>query len=374
MADEREFPDVDFVETDTNTILRELVADYEATFGRTLAIVDPVYQLMLWFASVLSQERSYTNIAAKRNLPRYSDGEYLDSLSEIFNDISRKAATPAQATFRFTLGETVNESVLIPEGTEITTTDGSIIFATAEEAEIPAGALFVDVDAECTEEGTAGNGYAIGTVSSLTEQIPYVDGVKNINVTANGTDEESDDELYNRGRESYEGYTTEGTKGAYRYLIMKHNPAVTDVYVHELSPGQAGITILMEDGVPSNDTVEDIQEYLDSDEIRGVTDHPVVSPASPVPYSIELKYYGADRPAVGGEELSTLVSSAVQDYIEWQQGKLGRRINPSKLIASVIRAGADRIEVAAPVEKILEANQCAVLTGTPVLIYGGVDD
>lgn len=374
MADERTFPDVDFLETDTNLIVNELVADYEQAFERTLAPADPIYQLILWLASIISQERMICNIAIKRSLPRYSDGEYLDSISELFYGISRQEATPATATFRFSVGEEpLDEAILIPEGTEITT-DGTVTFATTDEAEIPAGSLYVDVNAECESPGTVGNDYAPGQINSIMSDIPFVEEVYNITTSANGMDEESDSELYNRGRESYEGYTTEGTKGAYEYLVKKYNPAVVDVDVHELEPGETGVTILMDGGPPTEEVVADLQEYLSSDEIRGITDQPIVSAPTPVEYSIELTYYGAERPAPGGQELSTLVEEAVLEYIEWQGAKLGRRINPGRLQAYLLKAGAERVTITSPTEQALTKEQCAVLDGTPTLVYGGEDE
>jgi phage-related baseplate assembly protein len=374
MADERVFPDVSFIDTDTNSIVNEMVADYEEAFGRTLAPADPIYQLILWNASIISQERSLVNIAIKRNLPRYAEGEYLDSDSEFFYGISRQEATPATATFRFSVEEPLDEAVLIPEGTEITT-DGTIVFATTEEAEIPAGGTYVDVDAECQTPGIDGNGYAVGAINNLMSDIPFVETVENITVSANGTEEESDDELYTRGRESYEGFTTEGTIGAYKYLVKAYNAAVVDVVARELEPGQSGITFLLAGGVPSEAAVRDMQEYLESDEIRGLTDHPIVSAPTPVPYTIELTYYGAERPAPGGRELRELVEEAVQSYIEWQGEKLGRRINPGKLAAAIYKIGADRVEIVSPAaERTLEKTECAVLSGTPILTYGGVDE
>ena len=373
MADERVFPDVDFVETDTNTIVQETVDSYEENFGRTLATADPMRMLILWLCSIISHERSYINIAAKRNLPRYATGQYLDSLSELFFGIYRKAATPATTTLRFLVEEVLEETVVIPAGTEVTN-NGTIVFATIEDAEITPGTLYVDVDAECTEEGTIGNDYDVGSLSNMIEPIPYIDQVKNITVTEGGTDEETDDELYNRGRESYEGYSTAGTIGAYTYHIKDHNPSVADVVVRELNPGQVGITLLMDNGIPSQNVINDMQEYISSDEIRPLTDQVIVSAPTAVNFSVELTYYAAARPAIGGEELANAVSQAVQKYIDWQTGKLGRRINPGKLIAYVIQAGAERVDIVSPAARELSATECAVLTGTPALNYGGEDE
>lgn len=367
MADERAFPDVEFVETDTETIAEEMVESYEERYGRKLPQADPMRLLIMWFASIISQERSYINIAAKRNLPRYATGEYLDSLSELFYGVYRYSSTKATTTIRFTLPEALDSPVDIPAGTEITN-DGTITFATVEDSQIPAGSLYADVLAECTEEGTVGNGFAAGTIVNAVTPIAYGLTYSNLTTTAGGADDESDDDLYVRGRESYEGYSTAGTVGAYLYHVKAHNSSVKDAVVQELDPGQVGVTILLSNGIPSDAVVAEMQAYLRSDEIRPLGDEVIVSAPTGVNYSVELTWYG---PA--GNETANAVEEAIESYIEWQSGKLGRRINPDKLIAAVIRAGAERVTITYPTAQTLTNTQCAILSGTPDITYGGED-
>ena len=40
--------------------------------------------------------------------------------------------------------------------------------------------------------------------------------------------------------------------------------------------------------------------------------------------------------------------TAVQEYINWQCAKLGRDINPSKLISLLMQTGVKRVEVTSP--------------------------
>lgn len=370
MADDRNFPDVDFVETDTEQILNSLQESYEAELGRTLYPADPVKQLILWLASVISQERSYMNIAAKRNLPRYATGDYLDSLTEIFYGITRQEAKAATCTLKFTLSTVLAEDLTVPAGTEVTA-DGVITFATDEALTIAAGEISGSVAATCTTTGTGGNGFPAGTVATLVQQIAYIAGAENTDATTGGTDRETDSELYARARESYEGYSTAGTAGAYRYLALKHNEAVSDVVVTEGEPGETIVTILMNTGLPSAEELADMQEYLSGDDVRPVTDHVTVQAPTAVTFDVNVTYYGAARPAVGGKELSELVEEAANAYLQWQTGVLGRRINPGQLMYQLISAGAIRAEITSPAETELTDTQCAVFSGNLLLTYGG---
>ena len=61
MADNRTFPDVNFVETDTEGIKTGLVQGYEAITGRKLYPADPMRLFILWVADIIVQERALIN-------------------------------------------------------------------------------------------------------------------------------------------------------------------------------------------------------------------------------------------------------------------------------------------------------------------------
>jgi phage-related baseplate assembly protein len=372
MIDERTFPDVEFVETSTEKIVTELINSYETEFGRQLYPADPIYQLILWFASIISQERSLINIAAKRNLLRYADGKYLDSLADLYKGVTRREAEAAATTIRFTVASE-SPDVVIPSGT-IVTVDGTINFATNENIVILAGDMSGEVEATCTTAGTIGNGYQTGSINSLVDQIANITTAENTRESSGGLDRESDSSFYNRLRESNEGYSTAGTAGAYKYYATNCNDHVKDVFVNNGGPGKTIITILMDSGVPSEEEIAEMQTYLEDEDIRATTDNIIVQQPEVVPFRIKFTYYGDERPAVGGTELSELVEAATEQYVQWQTGKLGRRINPGRLISLVIQAGADRVEIEQPTSQELEKTSCSILEGEPEIIYGGDDE
>ena len=85
---DRKYPDIDFVETDTETIESNLIALYENFVqqvpGRERYKVYPASPERLfisWVANIIVQQRVIINETAKKNVPRYADGEYLDSLA-----------------------------------------------------------------------------------------------------------------------------------------------------------------------------------------------------------------------------------------------------------------------------------------------------
>lgn len=367
------FPDVEFVETDTQEIADELTESYETQMGVTLYPADPIRQLLLWFASCISLEHSYLNVAAKRNLPRYAEGAYLDSLAEIFYGVARQEAEAAETVLQFVLAEELDEELRIPAGTEATAGDG-ITFATTEDLIIPAGETTGTVGAECTESGTAGNGLAVGKIAVMVDQIAYVDSVTNTTQSAGGMDEETDEELYSRLRSSLEGYSTAGTAGSYEYQAMQYNSRITSVKAVQTGDGEVGVTFLTDSGLPTADEITEMQDWLSGDEIRALTDQVTVTAPDQVPFEIQLTYYGAKNPEPGGKTLEELVANAVSEYVTWQTQALGRRINPGKLLNMLYQAGAGYAVITKPTAQELDETECAVLSGTPSLVYGDGDE
>ena len=77
---DRKYPDIDFVETDTETIESNLIALYENFVqqvpGRERYKVYPASPERLfisWVANIIVQQRVIINETAKKNVPRYAD-------------------------------------------------------------------------------------------------------------------------------------------------------------------------------------------------------------------------------------------------------------------------------------------------------------
>ncbi len=154
----RGYPEISFVDTDTATLENALIQSYEAFTGRTLYPADPARLFILWVADIIIQERVNIDFSAKQNVPRYAEGEYLDSLAELFKDVYRLEPEKAKTTLRFTLSIPLEVATIIPAGTRATV-DGEIMFQTLETLTILAGDTSGDVAAECLTAGEIGNGF-----------------------------------------------------------------------------------------------------------------------------------------------------------------------------------------------------------------------
>ena len=369
----RGYPEISFVNTDTDTLVNALVKSYEKFTGRTLYPADPVQKFILWIADIIIQERILIDESAKQNVPRYAQGVYLDSLAEIFKDAYRLQPQAAATTFRFYLSTALPYQHLIPIGTRIAV-DGNIVFETTETLYIDAGKQSGDVPAICQQVGEIGNGFVPGQITQLVDVFPYYDRVENITVSAGGAEHETDSAFYERMRESMESFSTAGPSGAYIYHAKTASPLVADVAALSPTPGVADIRVLLRDGeLPTEEVLQEVQAQLSADKVRPLCDFVQVSAPDTVPLNIDATYY-IPKPSQNSAAVITAdVEKAVQDYIRWQTEKMGRDINPSVFVSYLMKTGIKRVVVRQPEYTVVPESEVAALNQCNVS-SGGVED
>ncbi len=367
------YPDINFVEIDTEKLVNDLISSYEVFTGRKLYPADPARLFILWIADIMIQERIVINESAKQNVPRYAEGEYLDSLAEIFKDTERLQAQPATTVLRFYISEKQPSAQVIPAGTRATV-DGEIIFETTETATIPCGDLYADVPAKCTITGIKGNGFVPGQISQIIDLFPFYQSVENITTTDGGADRESDTAFYERLRDSMESFSTAGPFGAYVYWTKTASARIKDVKPTSPEPGVVDIRILLENGeVPDKQMLQLVLDTLNCDKVRPFTDFVQVSAPDIVNYLIDVTYYISSQSESSTAVIQQNIKTALEQYKKWQSEKMGRDINPSKLSEMLMGAGIKRVEIRSPTFVHISDTAVAVLSGENV-IYGGVED
>lgn len=376
---DRKYPDIDFVETDTETIISSLIALYEymqQTAGKKNYKVYPASPERLfisYLASIIVQQRVLINETAKKNVPRYADGEYLDSLAELFKDIERLPASPASAIFRFYISAVQEQSVIIPKGTRISF-DGVIMFETEENLEIKAGSTYGDIKASCTTPGTVGNNLAAGQVKEIVDLFDYYQKAENITATSGGAEEEDDASFYERMRENMESFSTAGPLNGYIYFTKSVSAAVADVSATSPAPCVVDVRVLLQDGQePAEAVLQEIAEALNASDIRPMTDTVTVSVPEKVSFSVDVTFYISQPNSASASIIEAAVRQAVKDYILWQTSKMGRDINPSYLTAKIMEAGAKRVDVRQPEFAQVEETKVAALVSENVL-NGGIEN
>lgn len=375
-------PDVSFIDNlQLEDVELQMIKDYQDRYKEitgedvVLSRADPEALILYACAIQIFQELLYVDRAGKQDLLKYSYGTYLDNLAAM-KGIAREPAKAAKAKIRFTLSGLRTESVSIAAGTRVT--DGEVYFETLNYAEILAGEESVDVLCQCLTEGKTGNNLPVGTIRVLVDPIPYVATVANTEITSGGTDIEDDDSLRERVYIAPSKYSVAGPEGAYEYWVKTYNSSISDVLVYSEDVGSTPyvvqIEFIMAGGkLPNESMIMGLQDFLYNEQIRPLTDKVIVKAPDTVGYKIDVKYFVNRSDSGKASTIQAEVGAAIDEFILWQRSKIGRDINPSRLVQMMVAAGAKRVEVTYPIFQRIGKSNVAKLISKNVS-YGGIED
>ncbi|WP_028551763.1 baseplate assembly protein [Paenibacillus sp. UNC451MF] len=367
-----ELKDVQFVTADVTETTEKMITIFEALTERKLYPGDPVRLFLLSIGSIIVQQRALIDQTAKRNLLRYTSGDYLDHLGA-FAETPRLDAVAAITVLRFFLSAIRPDPVLIPIRTRVGVKGGSIVFETTEVKEIPPGSLFIDIPAICTLAGTAGNDFLPGQIVQIVDPIAFISQASNLTTTSGGANRESDDAYRVRIHEAPESFSVAGPSAGYRHWAKTVSSAIIDVAVYSPAPGEVHVVPLMDGGdVPSGSILTAVSTVCNDKTIRPLTDHVTVKAPTVVHYHVAIQYWIDINDAVDAARVQTAVTEAVNGFVLWQKSKLGRAINPSELVRRVMQAGARRVDITDLVHTPVGASEVAI-ADTIEIHYGGLE-
>lgn len=153
-----------------------------------------------------------------------------------------------------------------------------------------------------------------------------------------------------------------------------------DISIESILAGEVWIYGLMTDGtIPGAEMKAKILSICSADEVRPLTDKVSVKDPLAASYDIDLTYYIQRGSDANTSEIAAAVNEAVDEYKAWQSGKLGRDINPSKLISLVMATGVKRVDVRSPTYTVLADGSdnkppALALAGTVNIVNGGFED
>lgn len=399
--------DINFVEVNAETISNDLVSDFEQALGVTLYPGDERRIFLEQQTQVIVALYNHLNDAAKQNLLMYARGPILDALGNRTNT-PRLEAQVANVTLSFTLSAAQPTNITIPIGTRATP-DGELFFETSEELIIVAGQTTGEVTAVSTETGEVYNGFTSGQINQLVDPVPFVASVTNIDTSSSGADIEPDDDGVNiwsgyreRIRQSPNKLSTAGSRDGYIFWAKTADANIQDVavtfpetikefdidafqtaypeadptdYYIEIPASKVKITVLMKNGEMPTDTVlNKVLEACSDKQRRPMTDYVTAATPTQSIYNIEFTYYIS----VDNEDQEANIRSAIEDssgaveqYKAWQNGKLGRAINPDELRKLVLNANACKIDITSPTYTEILKDEIPS-EGTVTVNYGGL--
>lgn len=371
--------DFKFVEADSAAIYTTVISNLMDYCNEALYPGDERRIFAEGLVKVLVNLYNEFNDKMKQRTLRYARGYVLDAIGERLG-VERLSPASASAMFRFTASAALPNNIIIPAGSRITT-DGSIYFATQEAAVLSAGETYVDVEAVCTEGGSAYNGYTAGQIATLVDLIPYISGAKNTTVSSGGDDGEpyttdGDNRLRERIRLAPSRLSTAGPENGYRYFALSADPGIVDVAIDcpEDEPNTVNIYPLMEGGaLPDDDTLQKVLDACSAAKVRPMTDLVQAFQPEVVEFTVQIKYYCAAQDEAATIQTIEGEGGAIDQYIAWQTAAFGRDINPDQLrrfvLAPTSGTGAVRVDVVSPSYAALSKAQVAKLSGAPVVTH-----
>lgn len=365
-----------FVDRDAAAITRDLVRMYEELTGRTLYPAQAERLMVNVIAYRDKLMREAIQDAAKLNLVRYSRGVILDLLGENIG-VARLDAAPAECTLRFTFDPVPVVGTILPAGTAASTSagGGTVMFATAADVLVPAGATEVSARAVCATPGAAGNGFVAGQIARLYGAQPAgltVATVANTTTSSAGADVENDDHLRQRIVLAPEQFSNCGSVEAYKFFALGANAGIVDVAITSPEPGLVHIHPLMVDGLPGAPVLAQVLAACNGEMRRPLCDtvEAVAPVVVPVDLQIELTLYaGAD--ATTAQAAAYLAAAA---YVQRIQARMGVDVVPSQIAADLDVYGVYRVNVVSPAAVVvLEPNEWPQVTELTVSVVGDAE-
>lgn len=343
-------PPPSFIERNPDTIVAEMIADYQNRVGRVL---EPAQAERLLINALAYRElllRNQVQQAAQQNLVAFATFPMLDYLGELLG-VTRLPATAAECTITYTLvaGHT---GVTIPSGHRVGSVDGRVIFTTKAAVPVVAGTTTASVAAICQTVGVAGNSYLAGDVSEILDPLPFISAAANTATTAGGSDEETDEQLRERIRLAPSAFSTAGSRGAYQFHARAAHPTIIDVAVTSPTPGTVNIYPLVQGGgTTPTEVLNAVLAACSADKVRPLTDTVAAVAPTEVTYSITVQlvlYTGADQSAITAQ-----VQQALEAYRDGRGGLLGLDIIRAQIIQACVVEGVYNVTVVSPAADII---------------------
>ena len=370
-----------FIPTDPEDAVIWLTAIYEDIMGVTVHPASPERNFIQWLAEAIVLERVLTNYTGNQNIPSRAVGQNLDALAELFYAQERPQAKAATCTMRFTLSQPQAFAVLIPKGARVTDAGKTLVWETLADVYVNPGEAYADTKVQCQTPGKQGNGYVAGQINAIIDPFPYLLSCGNLTGSDGGSDAATDEEFYELLRLSMDGYSCAGARGGYIYWAKQVSTEIADVIAASPTPGVVKLYVLMEDGTPARPEMKErVLAACSADDVRPLTDLVSVEDPQIVPYHIRFTYYLQKEGPASGAHIEAAVRAAVERYAAWQCARLGRDINPSRLISMLMETGIKRVDLMEPVfTSLRDGNDQAVpqlarLEGAAQIVSGGYED
>jgi len=325
--------EIHYISYDPDTIWREMTQTYLACGGDVLYAGDEKEIFLRGVLQIVAQMLAQVDNGLRMATLRYAVRDYLDLLGEA-RGVERIGATSATATVRFHLAA----GVTVPARTLITK-DGGVYYRTDEEISSAAGG-YVNVSVTCTTTGTAGNALENGDQLQTAAGMAGVLGIECVSDATGGLAAEEDDTYRERIRTSGAAGVTTGPREQYIARTKSVSTQIISANAVRDADGEPGIYVVLADGADEAALIAAIQDALNAENERPLTDHVTVQTGEKLTYALTVNVsYGRY------DGLAAAVQEAVAAYQAAQDNQLGVAFDPNQLIRALYNAGCARAEI-----------------------------
>lgn len=320
---------------DPNEIWIEMQMAYFEAGGDLLYPGDEKDMLLRAVQAIIMQAFAGIDNALRMDTLRYAQRDYLKIYGEKrncpYNEASNATAT-VQITFKAT-----GKTETISAG-EALTADGEILYTLVDDVYDVGYAQTISAEVVCSRAGTVGNGLLSGT------QMQFIlthEGVESVYCSADATGgmDDEDLEVYReRIREHGLASVTTGPAKQYESAAKAVSTLILDANAIRLEAGNVGIYLLLSSEESAATVIQSVDEALNSQDARPLTDQVTVALATPVAYTLNVKYI-----APTSSDVATAIANAVDEYVAWQDQVIGQAFNPDRLMAMLYQAGCLRV-------------------------------
>ncbi|HFW5272166.1 TPA: baseplate J/gp47 family protein [Salmonella enterica subsp. enterica serovar Bullbay] len=184
---------------------------------------------------------------------------------------------------------------------------------------------------------------------------------------------ESDTALRMRAQAAFDGLSVAGPTGAYEYFARSASGNVADAKAVSPSPAVVVISVLSTegDGTATPELLTTVKDALSAEDRRPVGDRLTVQSAEIVNYNINAKLFFYPGPE--SEPIQNAAHDALQAWITLQ-GKIGRDVARSAIMAALHVQGVQRVELTEPATDIVISDTQAARCVTVTIAKGGTDE
>ena len=361
-------PIPNFINRDATTIINEMVADYQSRTGRVLEPAQVETLLINSFAYRELLLRNQIQDASLQNLVDYARFPMLDNLGVLVG-VTRLPASVAQTTLLLTL-VTGHGDIVIPQGLRVSSTDGRAVFELIEDTIVLTGVDTISATFVAQTAGKLSNDYAIDTVNVILDPQPYLATASNTDITAGGSDEETDDQLRDRIKLAPSAFSNAGSYKAYEFWAKSTSPSIIDVAVTNPIPGTVEIFPLMANlSATPIEILDAVEAVLNNEKIRPLTDTVIVTSPTAVDTEITIAlvlYAGAVQ-----TDILPIVNENLEAFRDGRRKLLGQDIVIDQIKALCMIDSVYKANVTVPSsDLVISETEFANITNITVTVSG----